>query len=151
STLLLLSHRLKMIGQTQKPVTVTKCYGDIPEINCNFGQLNQVFMNLLANALDALGEMADSSALAEPTIWIETQALDDHVLVVIRDNGSGMSAARVEKIFDPFFTTKPLDQGTGLGLSISHQIITQKHRGELICQSQPGVGTTFTLKIPNDL
>ncbi|WP_121971326.1 ATP-binding protein [Leptolyngbya sp. BC1307] len=151
STLLLLSHRLKMIGQTQKPVTVTKCYGDIPEINCNFGQLNQVFMNLLANALDALGEMADSSALAEPTIWIETQALDDHVLVVIRDNGSGMSAARVEKIFDPFFTTKPLDQGTGLGLSISHQVITQKHRGELICQSQPGVGTTFTLKIPNDL
>ncbi len=151
STLLLLRHRLKMIGKAQQPVTVTKHYGDIPKIRCNLSQLNQVFMNLLANALDALGEAVDCLATAEPAIWIETQAADRHVLITIRDNGPGMSPAQVEKIFDPFFTTKPADQGTGLGLSISRQVVTQKHGGELICQSQPGVGTTFTLKIPNDL
>lgn len=151
STLLLLSHRLKMVGKAQEPVTVTKRYGDVPEINCNLSQLNQVFMNLLANAVDALGEAVDRAEVAEPTIWIETQALDSHILIAIKDNGSGMSAARAEKIFDPFFTTKPVDRGTGLGLSISHQVVTQKHKGELTCQSQPGVGTTFTLKLPNDL
>lgn len=151
STLLLLSHRLKMVGVAQVPVTVTKRYGDIPKISCNLSQLNQVFMNLLANAVDALSEAVDRAEVAEPTIWVETQALDSHVLIAIKDNGPGMSAAQVEKIFDPFFTTKPADRGTGLGLSISHQIVTQKHRGELTCHSQPGVGTAFTLKIPNDL
>ncbi len=151
STLMLLSYRLRL----NRPVTVIKHYGQLPQINCDISQLSQVFMNLLANAIDAFEESEASSAQAthsaNPSITIKTQALSEHVLVSIADNGPGMSENLIQNIFEPFFTTKPTDHGTGLGLSISHQVITQKHKGEMTCQSQPGVGTIFTIMIPTDL
>ena len=153
STLMLLSYRLKTAGE-KEAIAIVKQYGKLPAINCDIGQLGQVFMNLLANAIDAFEQVktpADARQNAQPTITIKTQALRQHLLISIADNGPGIPADQIEKIFDPFFTTKPAAQGTGLGLSISHQIITQKHHGEITCQSQIGVGTTFTIKIPSDL
>ena len=150
NTLMLLGHRLRMVGTDHQPIEVIKRYSDIPEINCDIGQLNQVFMNLLANAIDAFEE-TDRATLANPTITIETEVLDGWVKVSIADNGSGIPESVVADIFTPFFTTKAVDRGTGLGLSISHKVITRKHRGEIVCESSLGVGTTFVLKIPTDL
>ena len=151
STLMLLSYRMRMVGEAQQPVEVIKHYGHLPEINCDIGQLNQVFMNLLVNAIDAFEQASDEQSEGKPTITIETQASDNDVTIVIKDNGSGMKTETMEKIFQPFFTTKPVDHGTGLGLSISHQVITQKHKGEITCQSKLGEGTAFTITLPNNL
>ena len=151
STLMLLSYRMRMVGKAQQPIEVVKHYGQLPEINCDIGQLNQVFMNLLVNAIDAFEQSVDEQLEGKPTITIETQANDSEVTIVIADNGSGMNAETMAKIFQPFFTTKPVDHGTGLGLSISYQVITQKHYGEITCQSELGGGTAFTIKLPNNL
>ncbi len=140
-----------MVGKAQQPINVVKHYSQLPEINCDIGQLNQVFMNLLVNAIDAFEQASDEQQEEQPTITIETQANESNLAIVIRDNGSGMKAETVEQIFQPFFTTKPVDHGTGLGLSISHQVVTQKHQGEISCQSKLGEGTAFTIKLPNDL
>lgn len=151
STLMLLSHRTRMVGKAQQPINVVKHYSQLPEINCDIGQLNQVFMNLLVNAIDALEQVSDEQHEDKPTITIETQANESNITIVIRDSGVGMKAETLERIFQPFFTTKPMDHGTGLGLSISHQVVTQKHQGEITCQSKLGEGTAFTIKLPNDL
>ena len=151
NTLMLLGHRLRMIGTDRPPIEVIKHYSDIPEINCDIGQLNQVFMNLLANAIDAFETSSEQEAIQNPTITISTAVIDDRVVVSITDNGSGMPQSVVQNIFNPFFTTKAADKGTGLGLSISHKVIERKHKGEIICESQPDAGTTFMLKIPSDL
>lgn len=166
STLLILSNRLKATG-SKPQVTVIKEYGNIPLVQCYPGQLNQVFMNLIANAIDALesggvsqlspvtqgssGENSSGVLPKEPeskTIRIRTEVKEDFVAIHIADNGSGMSEEVQKQLFHTFFTTKPEGKGTGLGLSISHQIIVERHHGKLLCTSQPGEGTEFTIEIP---
>ncbi|MBW4495230.1 MAG: PAS domain S-box protein [Oscillatoria princeps RMCB-10] len=161
STLLILQNRLK-----EKPghsgIQVIKQFGNLPEVECYAGQLNQVFMNILTNAIDALemgnrapseenGKNAGYPAPANQlsAIRIRTKVIEgERVAILISDNGSGMSEEVRRRIFDPFFTTKPVGAGTGLGLAISHSIIVEKHRGHLKCSSAPGQGTEFTIEIP---
>lgn len=161
NTLLLLQHRLK--AKPDHPeIQVIKEYSNLPVVDCYPGQLNQVFMNLLANAIDALeegrlrGQGGQTSISAffpdqqsqTPTIRIRTEIKDDVVLVCIADNGIGMTEDVRQKIFDPFFTTKPVGKGTGMGLSISYKIIVEKHQGKIKCISAPGQGTEFIVAIP---
>ncbi|MEM6352590.1 MAG: ATP-binding protein [Cyanobacteria bacterium P01_D01_bin.14] len=146
STLMILQNQIK--GKpNQTDIKIVKDYGDLPKISCYAGQLNQVFMNLLSNAIDAFD--AARTATDTPTIQIQTRVTDDHQVVIhISDNGPGIPAAVKDKIFDPFFTTKPVGQGTGLGLSISYQIVTEQHGGALECESVVGEGTRFTVRLP---
>ena len=163
STLLLLQHRLK--ARPEHPaIAIHKNYGDLPPVPCYSGQLNQVFMNLLANAIDATedarlahnkesGRSTDTAnSSLEPyaaQISIHTAVRDQTwAEIAIADNGLGIPDALQTKIFDPFFTTKPAGKGTGLGLSISYQIITDLHNGKLACQSSPEQGTRFVIQIP---
>lgn len=149
NTLLILHNRIKAKGK-RDAIRIAKDYADLPMVHCYPGQLNQVMMNLIANALDALPEEHP-----EPTVWIETALVpkpdrpDQQVIrIKIRDNGSGMDEATIHRIFDPFFTTKPVGKGTGLGLSISYQIIVEKHKGTIQCFSAPGQGTEFVIMLP---
>jgi signal transduction histidine kinase len=150
STLVILHNRMKLKPHATE-VVVVKHYGPLPRIQCYPSQLNQVFMNLLGNALDALEDGLVTGKLASdhvPEVRITTQAVGDRVEVAIADNGPGIPEAIQTKIFDAFFTTKPVNKGTGLGLSISHQIVTDLHGGRLICHSQPGQGTEFIIDLP---
>lgn len=150
STLVILQNRMKL-KPNATPVTLTKDYGPLPPIQCYPSQLNQVFMNLIGNALDALETGLQTGQLAadwEPAVRIRTQVLGDRVEIAIADNGPGIPAAIQTKIFNAFFTTKPVNKGTGLGLSISHQIITDLHGGRIVCHSQPGQGTEFIIDLP---
>lgn len=153
STLLILQHRLKDKPECPGVVTI-KDYGTLPKVECFPGQLNQVFMNILVNALDALDEMNTKRSYQElkdtpNQITIRTSAIDHQwVEVAIADNGIGMLDPVKQRIFDPFFTTKAIGKGTGLGMSISYQIITEKHRGKIKCFSTPGSGTKFVIQIP---
>lgn len=155
STLMILKSRLRT-EPGQENIQVVKDYGELPRIYCYPGQLNQVFMNLLTNAIDALDEgrirnTAQGTQGDPPTICIRTQMLgSDRVTIHIIDNGPGIPADVQAKLFDPFFTTKPIGQGTGLGLSISYQII-EKHGGSLTCSSTVGQGTEFTIQLPYTL
>ncbi|MBE9005117.1 AAA family ATPase [Fortiea sp. LEGE XX443] len=150
NTLMILQHRLK--EKSDRPeIEVIKKYVKIPEISCYAGQLNQVFMNILSNAIDALDESTVNNAelLTKPQICICTELANSNTLRIrIADNGSGMTEAVRKKIFDPFFTTKPVGSGTGLGLSISYQVVVDKHKGQLTCDSTPGKGTEFVIEIP---
>lgn len=142
STLLLLNHRLK------SGITIVKQYGEIPQVTCYAAPLNQVFMNLLSNAIDALKDHPNASSDWQPTISISTESTKSMIVIQIADNGSGIPEKVRGKIFDPFFTTKPIGSGTGLGLSISYQIIVEKHKGTISCQSELGQGTIFTIELP---
>lgn len=136
STLMLLTDRL---GE----IRVTTEYGLLPQIECYAAELNQVFLNLLTNAIDAL------SGTPDPMIRITTSPVTDQVVrILVKDNGTGISQALISKIFDPFFTTKPVGQGTGLGLAIAHQVVTKQHRGQLNVASTAGIGTTFEILLP---
>lgn len=153
STLLILHHRLKLhAGETG--VELIKNYGQLPNVECYPSQLNQVFMNILANALDALEQHQHACAAAhvafQPQITIRTECLSQsrQVRISIHDNGAGISPDVQKRLFDPFFTTKPVGKGTGLGLSISHQIVVQKHQGQIRCHSLPETGTEFQIEIP---
>jgi signal transduction histidine kinase len=153
-TLIILKHRLKANGPRPE-ITVIKEYGDLPLVNCYPEQLNQVFLNLLANAIDALDELTQSqfsqeSEMKPRQITIRTQASQDEqwVSIRIKDNGAGMSEEVKQKVFDYLFTTKPMGKGTGLGLSISRQIVVEKHGGKLSCISSPGEGSEFIIEIP---
>ncbi|PSB30856.1 hypothetical protein C7B82_07970 [Stenomitos frigidus ULC18] len=152
STLMILQHRLKPMS-SQPGIEVIKQYGALPPVECFAGQLNQVFMNLLSNAIDALQDgWIDSERQTlerkAGVITIQTQVLDSNrVQILIRDNGPGISEAVQRKLFDPFFTTKIVGKGTGLGLSISYQIV-ERHGGTLSCVSAPGQGATFYIEIP---
>ncbi|MBC1224034.1 GAF domain-containing protein [Nostoc sp. UCD121] len=174
STLLILQHQLK--GNDEFPgIQVIKDYGNIPTIECYAGQMNQVFMNIFSNAIDALemgnGELVLSEAevwgmgnwemgageedkqdkpSSVPTIHISTRISADNsrLLIRISDNGPGMTPEIKKRIFDPFYTTKPVGRGTGLGLAISYQIICEKHGGIMECISEPGIGTEFWIEIP---
>ncbi len=153
STLLILRDRLKE-KSGHPAIQVIKQYGNLPLIECYAGQLNQVFMNILSNAIDALYQQNMDGSQAElknspPTITIRTQVINSNcVEVSIKDNGIGVAESVNAKLFDPFFTTKEVGKGTGLGLSISHQIVVEKHGGQLRCISAPGQGAEFVLEIP---
>ncbi|WP_242072337.1 GAF domain-containing protein [Microcoleus sp. FACHB-68] len=158
NTLLILHNRLKSKGKNSG-IEVVKHYGNIPQVECYAGQMNQVFMNILTNAVDVLESERDSR-----TITIRTQLLDKngdvlpaasaptvrpaHLLIRIADNGPGMTEEVKRRLFDPFFTTKPVGKGTGLGLSISYQIVVEKHGGVLKCFSEVGKGSEFWIQIP---
>ncbi|WP_334872175.1 sensor histidine kinase [Nostoc sp.] len=147
STLLILQYRLKF--QSARPqITVMKEYGEIPKIQCFAGQLNQVFMNILVNAIDALEEAFQNELCPEPIIRISSAQVNENIVIQIADNGTGIPEAIQSNLFDPFFTTKPVGKGTGMGLSISYQIITEKHGGSLQCVSLPGQGAEFIITIP---
>ena len=163
-TLMILRNRLE-VKPGQPNIQVVKEYGQIPKIECYSGQLNQVFMNILANAIDALESsersnskrsknetLASSDCPADPlapSIRIRTEVTDrDTVTISIVDNGPGISESVRKRLFDPFFTTKPVGKGTGLGLSISYQIVVEKHSGQLKCLSQLGQGCEFQIEIP---
>jgi len=149
STLLILKHRLKA-SDRRPPIEVEKCYGDLPPIEGYPGQLNQVFMNLLANAIDAVEERHLHEPEFVPTLTLKTDVseVDKWITIEIADNGIGMSDEIKAKIFDRLFTTKPVGKGTGLGLSISQQIVTEKHGGRLNFTSKFGEGTAFTIVLP---
>ena len=170
STLMILQNRIK--AKADRPeIQILKDYGKLPLVDCYSGQLNQVFMNILVNAIDALEEsyfktnalpktmnpnsspatheLSQDNQNEQPTIKIRTELLDSQgVAIHMMDNGSGISEQVQQRLFDPFFTTKPIGKGTGMGMSISYQIVTERHGGKLICQSQPGQGTEFIIKIP---
>jgi two-component system NtrC family sensor kinase len=155
STLLILSHRLEAKSTNLPAIQVIRNYAELPQVQCYPGQLNQVFMNILANAIDAINQHNQERSLEEiknqpRTILISTEVLANwnQVVILISDNGVGMNQEIKKRLYDPFFTTKPVGSGTGLGLSISHQIIVEKHRGELQCISAPNYGTTFLVTIP---
>jgi two-component system NtrC family sensor kinase len=150
STLLILQHRLKATPQRAE-IQVVKDYGKLPLIECYAGQLNQVFMNILANAIDALEEamVAQTFQTASLTITIHTDLIGaEQVVVRIRDNGLGIQPSVLQRLFDPFFTTKPVGKGTGLGMSLSYQIVTEGHHGVLDCISEPGAGAEFVIQLP---
>ncbi len=150
STLLILQHRLKANGEYPE-IKVIKQYGELPLVKCYASAINQVFMNMISNAIDALRDAQENCAdwNKEPMIIIRTLVNDDRDLVVsIADNGLGMEPSVINKIFDPFFTTKPVGSGTGLGLSISYSIVVEKHGGKLSCISVLGEGTEFAIEIP---
>lgn len=174
STILILKHRLK--GNEDCPeIEIIKNYGDLPMLQCFPGQLNQVFMNVIANAIDALEEYYqkltanNEKILYQAQIKISTELISDfpifnpslssleskqdishipHILIRISDNGPGMSRETQERIFENLFTTKPVGKGTGLGLSIAKQIVEDRHGGELSCVSELGKGTEFFIKLP---
>jgi signal transduction histidine kinase len=176
STLLILQHRLKS-KKDRGSIHLIKEYAELPLVDCYAAQMNQVFMNILSNAIDAL-EMRDRHRTPEQiranpswikisSEWVEDEALNPSpgdgrsqsqknldllkgsgVRIRICDNGPGIPEEVRSRIFDPFFTTKPIGSGTGLGLSISYQIVVEKHGGSLTCFSQPGQGTEFRIEIP---
>jgi PAS domain S-box-containing protein len=153
STLVILQNRLKVQGN-QPGIQVIKEYGNLPQVECYAGQLNQVFMNLFTNAIDAIDEYnrtrTPEDIKAHPSlILVRTELLNDSQVVIrIADNGPGMTQQVQQQMFDPFFTTKPVGVGTGLGLAISYQIVVEKHRGQLHCASKLGKGTEFVIQIP---
>ncbi|MBN3922969.1 ATP-binding protein [Nostoc sp. NMS4] len=158
STLMILEHRLQARHEYPE-IKVIKKYSQLPNVTCYPGQLNQVFMNIIANAIDALEasvnnlnpQTTDNQKLAEnnPQIQIKTELIDEKwIEVTIADNGLGINEQVRSKLFDPFFTTKTVGKGTGLGLYISYQIIVEKHNGQLSCFSVPGKGAEFVIKIP---
>lgn len=154
STIMILKHRLKA-SEDRPDIQVIRDYDDLPELECFIGQLNQVFMNLLANAIDALEESNIGRTYIEieanpNQVLIQTSLTENknQILICIKDNGVGMSPDVQQKIFDYLFTTKPVGQGTGLGLSIAHQIVVEKHGGTLEVNSAPGQGSEFIIKLP---
>ncbi|WP_324632340.1 GAF domain-containing protein [Phormidium sp. CCY1219] len=149
NTLLILHNRAKPKGK-DKGIEIIKDYANLPRVECYAGQLNQVFMNILANAMDALENQPNPHIITIHTEVAKTdaQAKPSHVAIRIQDNGPGMSEDVKKHLFDPFFTTKPVGKGTGLGLSISYKIVVEKHGGILKCESEPGEGTTFYISIP---
>ena len=152
STILILKHRLKA-NEERPAIEVINEYGNLPQIECFPGQLNQVFMNILANAIDALDESNTGKSFEEiqanpNRIKITTSLKNKQVEVSIADNGQGMSESVKQKVFDHLFTTKGVGKGTGLGLAIAQSIVVEKHGGSLIVNSTPGVGTEFVITLP---
>lgn len=152
STLMMLKHRLQA-NKNRPEIEIVKEYGNLPLLECYPGQLNQVFMNIMANAIDVFDEYSMGrdyhEIKANPNIiTIGTEANSEYVTIRIKDNGPGMSSEVKQHIFDHLFTTKPMGKGTGLGLSISRQIVEEKHRGKLTVISAPGRGTEFAIFLP---
>nr|WP_245911866.1 ATP-binding protein [Calothrix elsteri] len=149
NTLLILQHRIK--PNIDFPgIDIIKEYGNLPLIECYAGQINQVLMNILSNAIDTLIEAVKNHCDFTPQIRISTTTSPSksRAIICIADNGMGISEEVKKRIFDPFFTTKEVGKGTGLGLAISYQIIVDKHQGVLKCTSKPNKGTEFMIEIP---
>jgi predicted ATPase/signal transduction histidine kinase/tRNA A-37 threonylcarbamoyl transferase component Bud32 len=147
NTIMILQHRLSA-NDSRGEIQVIKKYGKLPEVNCYASQINQVFLNIITNAIDAL-EGFDSQGSARPEIRISTEVLNSSTIKIrMTDNGAGMSESILRRVFDPFFTTKPVGRGTGLGLSTSYHIVTEQHGGQLHCFSEPGKGTEFVISLP---
>lgn len=148
STVLILRNRL--ISKTGRPdIQVIKNYGKLPLVECYAGQLNQVFMNLISNAIDALEEAAEARSDAVLKISIATEVVEgERVRIRIADTGAGMTAQIKQRMFEQFFTTKEAGKGTGLGLSIVRKILVENHRGILLCESEPSQGTEFIIELP---
>ncbi|MDB9375134.1 ATP-binding sensor histidine kinase [Nodularia sphaerocarpa] len=149
NTLMILDHRLQEKSNLPE-IKVIKNYAKLPKVSCFASQMNQVFMNILNNAIDALEDsLTQGKTTDNPIIKISTQIIDGNMLrITIADNAYGIIEMVQSKIFDPFFTTKPVGSGTGLGLSISYQVIVDQHKGSLTCNSAPGNGTEFCIDIP---
>ncbi|NJK69491.1 MAG: GAF domain-containing protein [Microcoleus sp. CSU_2_2] len=155
STLLILQSRLKPHGSVAG-IELIKKYGELPKVECYPGQLNQVFMNIIGNAIDALENQSAPKIIKISTevLGKDSQNAEDRksigqfVVIRIQDNGTGLTEKAASRLFDPFFTTKPVGKGTGLGLSISYQIVVEKHGGTLKCISEPGQGAEFWIQIP---
>ncbi|MGP1383575.1 MAG: GAF domain-containing sensor histidine kinase [Thainema sp.] len=155
NTLLILQHRLQADSKNKlAAVEIVRNYSELPLVDCYASQLNQVFMNLLSNSLDAL-LLQRQQRNAETNAWIEictttwpSVKAPQTAIIQIKDNGSGIAPQVKERLFEPFFTTKPVGSGTGLGLAISHQIVVERHGGRLSCRSRPGQGTEFEIEIP---
>ncbi|TAG94816.1 MAG: PAS domain S-box protein [Oscillatoriales cyanobacterium] len=153
STLLILQHRLKGLNGTS-PIKVINDFGELPLVDCYASQLNQVFMNIIANGIDAIEERYQKSSMMESEanpgiIVIATKVIcQKMVSIEISDNGMGMPQTVIDRIFNPFYTTKEVGKGTGLGMSISHSIVVEKHKGKIECTSEIGRGTTFRIQIP---
>ena len=153
STLLILQHRLKA-KDSWPAIQVVKDFGNLPLVECYASQLNQVFMNIIVNGIDAIEEryhkLSVREAQANPgRISICTMMTTQKtVMVEFSDNGTGIPEEAINQIFNPFFTTKEVGKGTGLGMSISHSIVVEKHRGKIECISSIGQGTTFQIQIP---
>jgi len=158
STLLIVQNKFKATP-THSAIELVKEYGNLPLVECYAGQLNQVFMNILSNAIDAMEKARCNAEEGRenftPTLTIRTEvkmggsdSSQPRAAISIKDNGCGIPAEHQSKIFDPFFTTKPVGKGTGLGLSICYQIVVEKHKGELKCVSELGEGTEFIIEIP---
>lgn len=123
---------------------------ELPGVLCNPGEINQVFLNLIVNASQAVDEKVGKAGESKGSILIQTLGKADSVQILIRDTGIGIAKDNLDRIFDPFFTTKKVGQGTGQGLAISYDVIVNKHKGRLQCESEPGKGTTFTITLPKD-
>jgi signal transduction histidine kinase len=155
STLLILQHRLKSRDSSPE-IEVIKEFGKLPLVDCYASQLNQVFMNIIANGIDAIEERYQKLSVPRSEthsgrIAICTRVTAQNtVMVEISDNGTGMPQGIVDRIFNPFFTTKAVGKGTGLGMSIAHSIVVEKHNGKIKCISSIGCGTTFQIEIPID-
>ncbi|MEH2053758.1 hybrid sensor histidine kinase/response regulator [Nostoc sp.] len=154
NTLVMLQHRLRETAD-RSAIIIVKDYGNLPLVTCYASELNQVFMHLLNNAIDAIEEGVENqsstpySLLSTPQIRIHTEVTDlNMVKIAIADNGLGIEESLRSRLFDPFFTTKPVGKGSGLGLSISYQIIVKKHRGNITCNSPVGKGAEFAIEIP---
>jgi signal transduction histidine kinase len=156
STLLILQHRLHQ-ASIKSRIEVIKDYGKISKVYCCASQLNQVFLNIINNAIDALENQPEPRTIVIRTLMkkaglkshSKNQLSDgDRIVICIADSGPGMSEEVRKRLFDPFFTTKPVGAGTGLGLSISHQIVVEKHKGSLRCISVPGQGAEFWIELP---
>ncbi|NEO88680.1 MAG: GAF domain-containing sensor histidine kinase, partial [Spirulina sp. SIO3F2] len=152
STLLILKHRTKA-NEERPQIQIFKNYSELPEVQCFPGQLNQVFMNVLANAIDAFeganqGKTFKEIEASPNTITITTSVVDEQVEIQLQDNGCGMKPETVERIFEQGFTTKEVGKGTGLGMAIAHQIITEKHGGAIVCHSELGKGAEFIISLP---
>ena len=147
NTVLLLQHRINQVPHRKK-IHIIKEYTQLPKVECYPKKLNQVFMNLLSNAIDALEEAIAKNNILEPQIRIITETSDGKAVIRIADNGVGINQDVKERLFDPFFTTKEVGKGTGMGLAVSYQIIVDNHQGELRYISELGKGTEFIISIP---
>ena len=152
STVLILQHRLTPPSVSWQ-IEIIRDYGNLPLVECYPGQLNQVFMNILANAIDAIEEATQSPEFAHPDvskqITIRTSRLDDEwVEIAIANTGFPIPESVQRQLFNPFFTTKPIGKGTGMGMAISYQIVVDRHQGKLLCQSAPHQDTTFIVRLP---
>jgi hypothetical protein len=150
NTLLILQNRLK--SKNSKPkIEVIKSYDNVPLVSCYAGPLNQVFMNLLSNAIDALDDLETPRQIqittTKSSMMVGSEKVDS-VRISIADNGPGISPENLPRLFDPFFTTKEIGKGTGLGLAVSYQIIVERHQGNFHCVSEQGKGAEFIVEIP---
>jgi two-component system, NtrC family, sensor kinase len=148
STLMILENRLQETDESPRIRVIKNYDASLPFVECYAGKLNQVFLNIMSNSIDAIVAQYKLDPTLYPQIVIQTLQAKNKVEIRIQDNGVGIGEGALSQIFDPFFTTKPIGQGTGMGLAMSHQIVTEDHQGNLTCESEVGQGCVFIIRIP---